>query len=69
MAANSLERKAVFLPMPELTPFWTEKHIFMMKVRIYWIINDLLNSNGVLELEKGFSFAVDSITLCSWMLG
>lgn len=40
----------------------------MMKVRIYWIVNYLLNSNDVLEPDKDYSFAVNSITLHLWML-
>lgn len=67
-ASDSLERKAVFLPMPKFIRFWTEKYIFMMKVRIYWIINYLLNFNDVLEPDKDYSFAVNSITVCLWML-
>lgn len=63
MASDSLERKAVFLPMPKFIKFWTEKYIFMMNVRIYWIIDYLLNSNDVLEPDKDYSFAVNSITL------
>lgn len=49
--------------MPKLIKFWTEKYIFMMKVRIYWIIDYLLNSNDVLEPDKDYSFAVNSIIL------
>lgn len=61
--SDSLERKTVFLPMPKLIKFWTENYIFMMKVRIYWIIDYLLNSNDVLEPDKDYSFAVNSIIL------
>lgn len=61
--SDSLERKTVFLPMPELIKFWREKYFFMMKVRIYWIIDYLLNSNDVLEPDKDYSFAVNLITL------
>lgn len=68
MKSDSLERKAVFLPMPKFIKFWTEKYIFMMKVRIYWIINYMLNSSDVLEPGKDYSFAVNSITLDFWML-
>lgn len=63
MASDSLERKAVFLPMPKFIKFWTEKYTFMMKVRIYWVIDYLLNFNDVLEPDKDYSFAVNSITL------
>lgn len=68
MKSVTLERKAVFLPMPKFIKFWTEKYIFMMKVTIYWTINYLLNCNDVLEPDKDYSFAVSSITLALWMV-
>lgn len=50
-------------------------HFFMMKVGIYWIINDLLNFNDVLEPDKDYSFCcqfnyptlVDAgLIICCW---
>jgi len=68
MAPDSLERKAVFLPMPKFIKFWTEKYIFIMEVRIYWILNYLSNASDGLEPDKDYSFAVNSITRHLWML-
>lgn len=48
--------------MPKIIKFWTENYLFMMKVRIYWVIDYLLNSSDVFEPDKDYSFVVNSIT-------
>lgn len=58
-----LGKKSCFSSHAKIHKILEEKYIFMMKVRIYWIIDYLLDSNDVLEPDKDYSFAVNSITL------